>query len=420
MATAKQARDFIEKIGPIIQSYAKSMSFKTCSAIIAQACCESAFGTSSLGYKYHNYFGMKCGSAWQGKSVNLQTKEEYTPGTLTTIRDNFRAYDDMEAGVAGYFGFTNNKRYANLKDAKDYKEYARLVKEDGWATSSTYTNTLISIVEKYDLTKYDTKEVDIVDKRKKVIETMQSWIGKKEADGSHKSIIDLYNSHKPLARGYKVKYTDAWCATTVSAAAIAADCTDIIPTECGCGQMVQLFQKLGEWVENDAYTPQAGDVCFYDWQDSGSGDNTGWPDHVGIVESVSVDGKSFVVIEGNYSDSVKRRTMKVNGKYIRGFGVPKYPKADPEPAKSEAPANGTVDAAQKYDAQLARAYYTTAPLHLRAGAGTSKRSILVMPQGHKVQNYGYYSMAAGTKWLYVATTVDGVQYTGFCSSQFLK
>ena len=54
----------------------------------------------------------------------------------------------------------------------------------------------------------------------KVVAQARAWIGLNEADGSHKEIIDLYNSHKPLARGYKVKYTDAWCATTVSAMAI--------------------------------------------------------------------------------------------------------------------------------------------------------------------------------------------------------
>ena len=41
----------------------------------------------------------------------------------------------------------------------------------------------------------------------------RSYLGCKEANGSHRKIIDLYNSHKPLARGYAVKYTDAWCST---------------------------------------------------------------------------------------------------------------------------------------------------------------------------------------------------------------
>ena len=158
--------------------------------------------------------------------------------------------------------------------------------------------------------------------RQKIVGVMQGWVGRKEANGTHKEIIDIYNAHRPLARGYKVKYTDAWCATTVSAAAIVAGMTDIIPTECGCSAMIELFKKLGCWQENDAYRPAPGDFIFYDWQDSGAGDNRGAPDHVGMVEKVV--GSTITVIEGNYSNSVKRRTIKVNGRYIRGYGLPKY------------------------------------------------------------------------------------------------
>jgi GH25 family lysozyme M1 (1,4-beta-N-acetylmuramidase)/LysM repeat protein len=174
--------------------------------------------------------------------------------------------------------------------------------------------------------------------RDQVVAQAQAWIGKKESDGSHKEIIDVYNSHKPLARGYAVKYTDAWCATFVSAVAIKCGVTNILPTECGCGQMIQLFQKLCEWIENDAYIPSPGDVIFYDWQDSGSGDNTGWPDHVGIVEKVTKN--TITVIEGNCSNSVKRRKIQVNGQYIRGYGIPKYSASQetipaPKPAPSK-------------------------------------------------------------------------------------
>ena len=178
--------------------------------------------------------------------------------------------------------------------------------------------------------------------RDQVIAQARAWLGKNEADGSHKEIIDTYNSHKPLARGYKVKYTDAWCATFVSAVSIKCGLTRLIPTECGCGQMIELFQKLGAWNENDSYVPKLGDIIFYDWQDSGSGDNTGWPDHVGIVETVS--GSTITVIEGNKSDSVSRRTLKVGAKYIRGFGVPKYTESpeDSKPAPEPAPKK-TVD-----------------------------------------------------------------------------
>lgn len=155
MATAAQVKTFIATIGPLIKAEAKKRGYKVASPIIAQACCESAYGTSSLGAKYHNYFGMKCGSSWTGKSVNLSTKEEYKPGTLTNIKANFRVYDSMEAGVKGYFDFISTARYINLLKAKTPEEYLTLIKQDGYATSSTYVQTNMTIVKNYNLTTFD-------------------------------------------------------------------------------------------------------------------------------------------------------------------------------------------------------------------------------------------------------------------------
>ena len=124
--------------------------------------------------------------------------------------------------------------------------------------------------------------------------------------------------------GYKVKYTDEWCATFVSAVAVKLGYTDIIPTECSCDRMIALFKKMGCWIEDENRTPNAGDIIFYDWQDNGIGDNKGSSDHVGIVEKVS--GGQIHVIEGNKGQAVARRYLKINGKFIRGYGVPKYDK----------------------------------------------------------------------------------------------
>lgn len=162
-----------------------------------------------------------------------------------------------------------------------------------------------------------------------VVAQAKSWIGRKESNGTHKEIIDIYNTHKPHPRGYKMTYEAPWCATTVSAIAIKLGYTDIIPVECSCSKMIELAKKMGSWVESDGRTPKPGDIIMYDWDDNGKGDNTGSPDHVGIVEKV-VNTK-ITVIEGNYSNAVKRRYLEVNGKYIRGYIVPKY---DAEPKKT--------------------------------------------------------------------------------------
>lgn len=155
MATTVQVKNFIAQIAPLIQAEAKARGYKVVSAVIAQACIESGFGLSSLSAKYHNYFGLKCGSSWKGASVNMKTKEEYKAGTLTTIKANFRAYGSMKEGVAGYYDFIQYKRYANLKTATTAREYLERIKADGYATSSTYVQTNMNVVEKYVLTVWD-------------------------------------------------------------------------------------------------------------------------------------------------------------------------------------------------------------------------------------------------------------------------
>lgn len=168
--------------------------------------------------------------------------------------------------------------------------------------------------------------------RQKFVDTAVSYLGAVEGSAKHKEIVDTYNSHKPLARGYALQYDDAWCAGSVSAWAILCGITDIVPTEVGCGPMIALFQKMGRWKENDAYVPEIGDVVFYDWADDGKGDNQGSPDHVGVV--TFCDGKTIRVIEGNRYNAVMYRPLDVDGRYIRGYGVPdfasKATEAEPE------------------------------------------------------------------------------------------
>lgn len=141
---------FVRTIYKLIKEECINRGYNQCVsiAITAQAILESGYGKSVLSSKYHNYFGMKCGSYWKGKSVSMSTKEEYEVGTLTTIKDNFRVYDSMEEGVKGYFDFINTKRYSNLKEATSYKEYIMLIKADGYATSSKYVDNVTKIADK--------------------------------------------------------------------------------------------------------------------------------------------------------------------------------------------------------------------------------------------------------------------------------
>lgn len=158
--------------------------------------------------------------------------------------------------------------------------------------------------------------------RQSVVNVMRGWLGYNEKNGKFRSIIDLYNTQKPLPVGYKVKYTDEWCAATVTAAGIQAGLHDIILGECSCSRMIALYQAVGRWMENDAYRPQPGDIIMYDWDDTGAGENKGAPEHVGIVAEVK--GNTLTIIEGNKGQAVATRTMTVNGRYIRGYCLPDY------------------------------------------------------------------------------------------------
>ena len=77
--------------------------------------------------------------------------------------------------------------------------------------------------------------------RKKFIQVAESYLGYNEEDGSHKVIVDIYNSQRPLPVGYKVTYTDEWCATYVTAMGMQAGLADIILPECGCQRMIKLY-----------------------------------------------------------------------------------------------------------------------------------------------------------------------------------
>ena len=250
---------------------------------------------------------------------------------------------------------------------------------------------------------------------KDAISVMQGWLGRNEADGSHKAIIDLYNSHKPLARGYKVKYTDQWCDTCVSAAFVKLGAVDLIGgTECGVEEHVKLFKKAGIWIEDGTITPQPGDLIVYNW-DKTAQPNDGYSDHIGIVESVS--GKTITTIEGNYKDSVARRKITVGHGQIRGYARPKYADkapAKPDPVKPAEP-NGTPSKTPKWVGKV-----TASLLNVRTWAGTENPKIKSWPQlakGNLVDVCDTVKAKDGKDWYYVR--IAG-KYFGFVSATYIN
>lgn len=293
-------------------------------------------------------------------------------------------------------------------------------------------------------------------------------------------IEDSYKGTFP--RGTKMDYSWPWCACTWSAAAIKLGYTPIMPIEISCYYLIEAAKKKGIWIENDAHVPKVGEGVLYYWKDGmnfATTDCTGVPDHVGTVTEVYEKAGYFVVTEGNYSNAVKKRTMLINGRYIRGFISPKYTDDTVTPVtpaagkdlttvarevilgiwgnmperKTKLEANGynftdvqnkvnellnknvptpskpqntgvtkvvAGSGAASFDKSLAGSYVTTTGLYMRHGAGKNKRAMVLIPEGTKVQNYGYYTSYNGTKWLYIQVTLNGVQYTGFSCKTYLK
>ena len=267
------------------------------------------------------------GSGYSGSgstSSGTNTKFPETPFLVTVIIDdlNIRTEGSMSGKVVGQTGkgvFTITKVKNGWGKLKSGVGWIYL-ENPSYCTVGKAVASQPSTPTAQPVTPTTGETADQI--RARVVNRAISYLGCNEADGSHRKIIDLYNSQNPLPVGYKVTYSDAWCDAFASAVAVAENLTDIIPTECGCERHIQLFKKLGRWVEDDAYVPYPGDYIFYDWQDSGSDDNNGGADHVGIV--VSVSGSTIKVIEGNKSNAVGYRNISVNGRYIRGYGVPDY------------------------------------------------------------------------------------------------
>ena len=336
---------FIADIAGYVKKYAGQYGILVYSPVIAQAVLESGWGESRLASQYHNYFGLKCGTRWTGRSVNMRTQEEYMEGTLTSIRDNFRVFDSMEEGVKGYFEFIQLERYRNLQGIRDPQEYLETIRADGYATSFSYVEDCMKVIRQYELTRFDEGGCETMAKTaESVLDVMRGWLGFSEANGKFKEIIDLYNSVKPLPRGYAVQYSDEWCDTCVSAAGIKAGCSELIGRECGVEEHVKIFKKLGIWIEDGTITPEPGYVIVYNW-DKAAQPNDGYSDHIGFVEKVS--GGMVTAIEGNRGEKVDRRVLPLGWGFIRGYAAPRYEKAANETGGNTGTGKKSVEAVAK-------------------------------------------------------------------------
>lgn len=312
-------RQFVIDIANYVRKYAPQYEICVYSPIIAQAIHESGWGESKLAAKYHNYFGLKCGTAWKGKSVNMKTQEEYSAGTMTTISANFRAYDNMEEGVKGYFDFIQLPRYSNLKGVTSPRKYLENIIADGYATGKSYVDHVMNLINLYNLTQFDVPVAQPAAKPTEdpidvLIRIMEAEVGTHEGPNNHTKYGDEMHALQPSNMDKNAAWCDSffdWCILKLCEYfGYGADMARMVL----CGDFddytyasVALYKKAGRWFDS----PQRGDQIFF-----------GGQGHTGGV--VSVNGGTENTIEGNKGDEVRRCSYSIHSPSIIGYGRPRY------------------------------------------------------------------------------------------------
>ena len=159
----------VAKIGPLFTANQKTTGILACVSM-AQFILESSYGSSELARKANNCFGMKTSlsgnswpnSVWDGKSVyTKKTQEQNAEGSYVMFNADFRKYTCVEDSIADHAAYLlgamngSKKRYESLAGCTDYKKAAQIIKDGGYATSHDYVQNLCSIIEQWNLTKFN-------------------------------------------------------------------------------------------------------------------------------------------------------------------------------------------------------------------------------------------------------------------------
>lgn len=153
------AEQFLEIIKPMVIKDMQNTKILA-SLTAAQGLIESNKGNSGLTQKANNLFGMK--GKYNGQYVLMDTTEYYN-GIRTTVKAEFRKYPNWQDSINDHSGlFWRSVRYANLRGCTDYKLACTNVQKDGYATSPTYSQTLINTIEKYKLYEWDREALGTV------------------------------------------------------------------------------------------------------------------------------------------------------------------------------------------------------------------------------------------------------------------
>lgn len=154
VADESPQRAYISKYAPVAVSEMQRSGVPA-SITLAQGILESDSGRSTLAVKANNHFGIKCHRTWKGKTYRMDddAKDEC-----------FRVYPSVMASFSDHSDFLRyNDRYKSLfdLDPTDYKGWAKGLKAAGYATSPTYAQNLISLIERFELFRFDDGGLDI-------------------------------------------------------------------------------------------------------------------------------------------------------------------------------------------------------------------------------------------------------------------
>lgn len=165
MASEATIKNFIAEIAPCAQKAYKALGKVKPSVCIGMACVESAYGTSKIMRQHHAFLGHKVGSGrtalkyWDGSFFVAKTKEEYKIGQHTVIKDAFRSFKSTEQCIFNFYELLNTSLYSRVKAESDYKTQMKQIKACGYMTSSTEVSSVLKLIEKYQLFKYDADEI---------------------------------------------------------------------------------------------------------------------------------------------------------------------------------------------------------------------------------------------------------------------
>nr|WP_302144063.1 phage tail tip lysozyme [uncultured Schaedlerella sp.] len=327
--------------------------------------------------EYHQGKGKSIGDLETQKEFIYKELSESFPAVLKVLKTAASIREASDAVLLNFERPADQSRSVQEKRASYGQEYEKLYKQaqEGGSKDMAYDRNVI-------------------------VNILLGWRGAKQGDSTHKAIIDLYNTLSPRPRGYKLSYTDAWCAGTWSAAAAKAGYTAIMPVECSCYYLIEAAKRMGIWQENDAYIPAPADAVLYDWDDGANyatTDNQGAPEHVGTVWKV--EGSTIYVIEGNMSKAVGVRELKVNGRYIRGFICPKY--TTNSSAAPTAGTGGSSGGGLSRETKWTGRTTTTLSVRTWAGKEYDECSFSPLSDGEEISICDEVKAANGDKWYYI-------------------